>query len=111
MVYFDDKFSKHFKSQLGEDAVSNFIDSMIKENKYCSEMMERHFSKKLVMTRKDNEYFKNSSRCRICENTDVKVDFKVRDHSHITGKCKGSGHRDCDIIVKQVIKFLLYSTT
>ena len=49
------------------------------------------------MTRKDNEYFKNSSRCRICENTYVKVDFKVRDHSHITGKYRVSAHRDCNI--------------
>ena len=31
-VQFDDKFSKPFKSYLGEDAVYNFISSMIKVN-------------------------------------------------------------------------------
>ena len=34
LICVDDKFSKPFKSYLGEDAAYNFIDSMIKENKY-----------------------------------------------------------------------------
>ena len=35
LVCVDDKFSKPFKSYLGEDAVYNFIISMIEESKYC----------------------------------------------------------------------------
>ena len=34
LVCIDDKFSKPFKTYLGEDAVYNFINSMIKESKY-----------------------------------------------------------------------------
>ena len=30
----DDKFSKPFKSYLGEDAVCNFINNTVKESKY-----------------------------------------------------------------------------
>ena len=41
----DDKFSKPVKSYLGEDAVYNFINSMIKENKYCSNVMENILTK------------------------------------------------------------------
>ena len=37
LVCADDKFSKLFKSCLGENAVYNFINSMIKESKYFSE--------------------------------------------------------------------------
>ena len=51
----DDKFGKSFKSYLDEDAVYNFISSMIKESKYCSDMMTKHFSKELVMTKEGNE--------------------------------------------------------
>ena len=40
LVCVDDKFSKPFKSYLGEDAVYNFISSMIKESKYCSDVMK-----------------------------------------------------------------------
>ena len=53
-VCVDDKFSKPFKSYLGEDVVYNFISSMIKERKYCSDAMKKHFNKELVMTKKDN---------------------------------------------------------
>ena len=34
---------------------------MIEESKYCSEMMKKPFNKELVMTKKDNEDFKNSA--------------------------------------------------
>ena len=36
---------------------------MIEESKYCSNVMKINFSKKLVMTEKDDEDFKNSTKC------------------------------------------------
>ena len=36
----DDKFSKRFKSYLGEYAVYNFISSMTKESQYCSDVIK-----------------------------------------------------------------------
>ena len=45
LVRVDDKFSKPFKSNLGDDDVYNFINSMIEEIKYCSDMMKKHFNK------------------------------------------------------------------
>ena len=38
-----DKLSKLFKSYLGKDVVYNFINSMIEESKYCSDMMKKTF--------------------------------------------------------------------
>ena len=35
---------------------------MIEESNYCSEMMKNHFNKELVMNKKDNEDFKNSTK-------------------------------------------------
>ena len=57
LVCVDDKFSTPFKSHLGEDSVYNSISSMIKESKYFSNVMEKHFNKELVMIKKDNEDF------------------------------------------------------
>ena len=37
------------------------------------------------MTKEDNENFKNSTKCWICDNDYVDNDAKVRDHCHITG--------------------------
>ena len=63
LVCIDDKFSKPFKSYLREDAVYNFISSMIEESKHCSDLMNKHFNKELVMTKEDNEDFENSIKC------------------------------------------------
>ena len=60
--------------------------SMIEENKYFGEVIKKQFNKEPVMTRKDNEDFKNSTKCWICDNTYVDGDVKVRDHCHITRK-------------------------
>ena len=46
------------------------------------------------MTKEDNEDFTNTSKCCICDNDYVD---KVRDRSHVSGKCRGSAHRDCNI--------------
>ena len=105
LVCVDDKFSKPFKTYLGEDAVCDFINSMIEESKYCHKVMKKHFNKELVMTKEDNEGFKNSTKCWICDNDYIDTDVKVRDHCHITGKYRGSQHGDCNINLKLNQKF------
>ena len=88
LVCIDDKLSKSFKSYLGEDAIYNVINSMIEKSTYCNDIMKKHFNKELVMTKKDNEDFENSTKCWIS------------DHCYITGKYRGSAHWDCNINIK-----------
>ena len=52
------------------------------------------------MTKKDDEDFKNSTKCLICDDSYVDGDLKVKDHYDITEKCRSSAHRDCNIKVK-----------
>ena len=61
---------------------------MIEESEYCSEAMKKLLTvnKEPVMTKKDNEGFKRSTKCWVCDNTYVDGDVKVRDHCYITGK-------------------------
>ena len=47
LVCADDKFSKSW----GKDEVYKFINNMVEESKYCSEVMKKHFNKELVMTK------------------------------------------------------------
>ena len=47
LVCDDDKFNKLFKSYLGQDAVYNYINSMIEEIKYCTDIIKNHFNKNL----------------------------------------------------------------
>ena len=79
----DDNFSKSLKSYLGKVAAYNFINNIIKESNYCTDIMEKHFKKELVMTKKDNKDFKNSTKCWICYLVYIEGDVKVRDHYHI----------------------------
>ena len=45
--------------------------------------MKKYFNKELVMTKKDNEDFKNSTKCWICNNDYGDNDVKVQDHCYI----------------------------
>ena len=50
---------------------------MIEVSKYCSDVMKKHFNKEIVMTKKDNEGFENSTKCQICDNDYTDRDVKV----------------------------------
>ena len=78
------QFSKTFRTYLGKGTIYNFINSIIQEKKYCNHVMKRHFHKVLVMTKEDNEHFKNSTKYWICDNDYIDTDVKVRDHCHIS---------------------------
>ena len=47
LVCVDDKFRKPFKSYLGKDAVYSFNNSMVKESKYCSHVINKKLTKNL----------------------------------------------------------------
>ena len=72
----------------------------LKKVNIVGKWQKKHFNRKLVMTKGDNEDFKNSTEWWICDNDYVDNDVKVRDHCHITGKYRGSAHRDCNINLK-----------
>ena len=74
MCWADDQFGKPFKTYLGKHVVYNFINNMVEESKYCSDVMKKHFNKELVMTNKDNENFKSSTKCWICDNDYIDTD-------------------------------------
>ena len=57
---------------------------MIKESRYCSDALKKPFNKELVMTKEDNEDFKNFSECWICDNDYIDGDVRVRDYCYIT---------------------------
>ena len=71
---------------------------MIEESKYCNDITKKHFNKELVMVNM-MKILKTLLRW-IRGNVYVEGDVKVRDHYHITGKYRGSAHRDCNIKVK-----------
>ena len=65
--------------------------------------MKKYFNKELVMTKKGNltkcelKRKENLTKCWFCDNDYIDSEVKLRDHCHITGKYRGSTHRDCNI--------------
>ena len=59
--------------------------------------MKKHFNKNLVMTENEERLFQQSNNCWICKKVIDNDDEKVRDHCHVSGKCRGAAHWDCNI--------------
>ena len=61
------------------------------------------------MTKEDNKDFDNSTKFWICDNAYTVGDVKVRDHCDITGKYRGSAHRNVEWNHKIPVVFLYLS--
>ena len=62
--------------------------------------MKKHFNKEFVMTKENNEDFKDSTKCLIYDNDYVDNDVKVGNCCHITGKYRSFAHSNCNINLK-----------
>ena len=94
---YDDKFSKPIKIYRGKMAIQKFMEDMLAEVKYCRKVDGTHFTKPLKMTDEDEKSFKRAKECHICKIPYITGDDRVRDHCHITGKYRGSAHKDCNL--------------
>ena len=93
-----------FKIYRGEKAVYKFMEKMLEEVEWCRKMTKKHFNKPVRMTKKDQKDFEEADKCHICNKKYSEKDILVRHHCHITGKYKGSAHRDCNMNFKQADK-------
>ena len=59
-------------------------------------MIKKYFNRETLK----EKHFKNSTKCRICNNEYFDGNVKVRDHCHFTGKYCSSAHRDRNTNVK-----------
>ena len=106
VVCVDDKYSNPIVVYRVVNAAYEFIISIPKEHKYCKKVMKDQFNKNLAMTKKEEHLFQQSNNCWICKKIIDNEDEKVRDHCHITGKFRSSGHWDCNInfqLTKQIL--------
>ena len=81
----------------GENAVYKFMEKILKEVKYCKNLIKYKFNKPLKMTKEDESKFKKADSCHICNKKDTDKDIRVREHCHMTQKYRGSAHQDCNL--------------
>ena len=94
---YDDKFSKPVQIYRGKNATNKFLSNMIEEAEYCKQIKEKHFNREMIITPKEEQQFKKSTKCHICNKKYTAHDKKVRDHCHITGRYRGSAHELCNL--------------
>ena len=57
IVCVDDRFSKQIVVYRGKNAAYEFIKAILKEYKYCKNIIKKHSNKNLIMSKKKNIYF------------------------------------------------------
>ena len=94
---YDNKYTKPIQIYRGEKAVYKFMENILEEVKYCKKVMKKYFNKPLRMTEENEQEFKKTKECHICDKKYTQKDIRVRDHCHITGKYRGSAHQECNL--------------
>ena len=92
LVCTDDRFTLPTKIFTGNNCVNDFIKWAFIQQKRINQIIDKHFNKKLKMSEDDEDNYQNSEICWICTQKIIKD--KVRDHCHITGKLRGSAHKE-----------------
>ena len=74
------------------DPVDVFINWLEEDVKIISELG----NKKMVITKEEEEQFKQASNCWICGKL-LNLEDRVRDHCHFTGRFRGAAHNRCNL--------------
>jgi len=88
-----DEYKQEYKTYRGPNAINKFLESLIEEEKYIVNILNRN--EPMVITPAEKKKFKKATHCHICEK-ELEND-KVRDHDHITGEYRGAAHSNCNI--------------
>ena len=102
VVYYIKSFNENvYKSQLrtyvkekeeDPDVIDVFINMLEEDVKIISQLG----NEKMVITKKEEEEFKQASDCWICKKK-LNLEDRVRDHCHFTGRYRGAAHNRCNL--------------
>ena len=99
VCHYDQKYSKPAVIYRGENVIQKFYQNLSEEVNYCQRIITEKAKRRLVMTKKNEEDFQKAKKCWICEKEykrDERKNIPVRDHCHMTGKYRGSAHKNCN---------------
>ena len=96
LVCIDDKYALPVKIFEGDNCINKCLKWVFDQHKKCNEIITKKFRKILKMTPEDEENYKNSNKCWKCTERIINKKDKVRDHCHITGKYRGTAHKECN---------------
>ena len=70
------------------------IENLLEEEKRNTKN-KHNLNKKMIISEKEKNDFKNAKSCHICNKEYKKGNAPVRDHCHVTGKYREFAHADC----------------
>ena len=73
------------------------IENLLEEQKEIKNIIKQNFNKEMIISKKEQNDFKNAKSCHICNKEYNNEDVPVRDHCHVTGKYRRSAHTDCNL--------------
>ena len=75
----------------------NLLKQFFRSIYIAKKIRNKHFNKTLIMSEKEEYLFPQSNICWICKKLIANDEEKVRGHCHVTGKFRGTAHRNCNI--------------
>ena len=97
VVCIDNRFSKPILVYRGENTAYEFIKTILKEYKYCKNIMKKHFNRNLIMSEEEEHLFQQSNSCWVCKKIINDDNETVRDPCHITSRFRGAAHQSCNL--------------
>ena len=97
VVCVDNKLTKPTVFYRGENAACEFIKAILKEYKFCKNVINKHFNKYLILNEEEEHLLQQIKNCWICKKLIDNNEEKVKDHRHITGKFRGAALWNCII--------------
>ena len=96
----NDKLSKPFRMFRGVNAIPEFFEGILKEEKEINEHMKRFKNSRVIMTNKNWEEYNKADRCYLCnekfDNSNKEL-RKVKDHNHVNDLYRGAAHDKCNL--------------
>ena len=93
----DDKFTSKTNIFTGSNSIKEFIQWIFEQKKYFNKII----NKKFKMTLEDENSYKNSQDCCIC-NQKIKDKDKIIYYCYITGEYKGPANEECNKIPRKL---------
>ena len=87
-----DKSKSKLNYYRGEDCMTKFCKDL---REHATKVINYEKKDMILLTKKEEENYNNQKVCYICKKEFDKSDkkhYKVRDHCHYTGKCRGAAH-------------------
>jgi hypothetical protein len=95
-----------YEEHFGRDVVSWFLRRLLEIETSCLEVL--FDDKRLRMTEENKVRFQSATECYLCMKKFSALDYKVRDHDHLSGLYRGAAHRSCNLLLRKQYKIPVF---